>query len=90
MGGVGIVGTVSGAGWSRFTGARPKGGGMVRVFKLGFLVLIFALGRVTSLADAALKAGVAKVDITPPPGLPMWSYSARLSPSKGTLDPLYA
>jgi neutral ceramidase len=36
----------------------------------------------------SLKAGVAKVDITPPIGLPMWGYDLRMS--TGTLDPLYA
>lgn len=39
---------------------------------------------------ASLKAGVAKVDITPPVGQPMWGYAARLSPATGTLDPLFA
>jgi neutral ceramidase len=38
----------------------------------------------------ALRAGVAKVDITPPPGLPLWGFSDRKSPATGTLDPLYA
>ena len=39
---------------------------------------------------ATLRAGVAKVDITPPPGIPMWGYSNRKGPATGTLDPLYA
>ena len=39
---------------------------------------------------AGLKAGVAKVDITPPPGLPMYGYFDRTQLSTGTLDPLYA
>jgi hypothetical protein len=39
---------------------------------------------------AGLKAGVAKVDITPPPGLPMYGYMDRTQLSTGTLDPLYA
>jgi neutral ceramidase len=39
---------------------------------------------------AGFKAGVAKVDITPPPGLPMYGYFDRTQLSTGTLDPLYA
>ena len=38
----------------------------------------------------ALKAGIAKTEITPPAGLPMWGYSNRKGPSTSTLDPLYA
>ena len=41
-------------------------------------------------AQAALKAGVARVDITPPAGLAMWGYGARSGLSTGTRDPLYA
>jgi neutral ceramidase len=37
-----------------------------------------------------LRAGVAKVDITPPPGLPMYGYMDRTQLSTGALDPLYA
>ena len=40
--------------------------------------------------SATLKAGVAKVEITPPPGIPLWGYSDRKGPATGTLDPLYA
>lgn len=36
------------------------------------------------------RAGVAKVEITPPAGQPMWGYEDRLKPAIGTLDPLYA
>ena len=39
---------------------------------------------------AALRAGVAKVEITPPPGVQMWGYSNRKGPASGTLDALYA
>ena len=39
---------------------------------------------------ATLKAGVARVDITPPAGLRMWGYGNRKGVSTGTLDPLYA
>src|SRR3989442_14009736 len=39
---------------------------------------------------ATLKAGVARVDITPPAGLRLWGYGNRKGVSTGTLDPLYA
>lgn len=52
------------------------------------LLLAFAL--VSPAWCAVLRAGVAKVDITPPPGLAMWGYSNRQGPATGTLDPLYA
>jgi neutral ceramidase len=39
---------------------------------------------------ATLRAGLAKVDITPPPGATMWGYSNRPGPGESTLDPLYA
>ncbi len=37
-----------------------------------------------------LKGGVARVEITPQIGLPMYGYGSRTSPSQGVLDPLYA
>ena len=42
------------------------------------------------LTGPTLKAGVAKVDITPPSGQRMWGFAARVSPATGTLDPLWA
>jgi neutral ceramidase len=45
----------------------------------------------TCIASAAdLRAGIAKVEITPPPGQQMWGYESRTNPATGTLDPLYA
>ncbi len=47
----------------------------------------------TGLQGATFRAGVAKVDITPPPGLPMYGFFDRIKDNKlatGTLDPLYA
>jgi len=42
------------------------------------------------MAQGTLRAGVARVDITPPPGIELWGYSNRSGPATGTLDPLYA
>ncbi|MGI9070896.1 MAG: neutral/alkaline non-lysosomal ceramidase N-terminal domain-containing protein [Bryobacteraceae bacterium] len=42
------------------------------------------------VAAAGLRAGIAKVEITPPPGEQMWGYENRTTPAAGTLDPLYA
>lgn len=60
----------------------------MRSLKLAACLGLLALGVAASLPGAALRAGVAKVDITPPAGLPMWGYTLR--DSTGTLDPLYA
>lgn len=45
-----------------------------------------------SVAGSDLKAGVAKVNITPSVGLLLWGYPGkeRSHPAKGTHDPLYA
>src|SRR5262249_14418936 len=50
----------------------------------------FALFLSAPTSCEVLKAAVAKVDITPAPGIPMWGYSNRKGPATGTLDPLYA
>lgn len=42
------------------------------------------------LGASEIKAGTAKVDITPPTGVRMWGYFDRLAGAEGTLDPLYA
>jgi len=61
-------------------------GGMRKV-----AVLILGLFSVApALRGGGLKAGVARVDITPPPGLPMYGYASRTQPATGTLDALYA
>ena len=44
----------------------------------------------SSVAEAALKAGTSKVDITPPVGVWLSGYGSRNKPSEGILDPLYA
>ncbi len=58
-----------------------------RILVIGFFLLLPG----TKAAGADLKAGAAKVDITPPIGFPMWGYGARHdAPSTGVLDPLHA
>lgn len=55
------------------------------------MISFLAVGMFPAAAPAAmLKAGVAKVDITPPLGLKMYGYGARKEGSTGILDPLYA
>ncbi|HTV57150.1 MAG TPA: neutral/alkaline non-lysosomal ceramidase N-terminal domain-containing protein [Terriglobia bacterium] len=57
---------------------------------------LIALGAVLTLvvcataAGVVMRAGVARVDITPPPGVQMWGYFNRLTPAQGAIDPLYA
>jgi len=60
----------------------------MRAWKQVLVLTFLALLTVKWLPAAALKAGVAKVDITPPVGVPLWGYELR--DSTGTLDPLYA
>lgn len=61
---------------------------MLRALKATMVVLAFSVP--VSLQAATLKAGVAKADITPPPGEKMWGYFDRLTPATGRLDSLYA
>ena len=42
------------------------------------------------IARAELRAGVAKVDITPKTHEPLWGFEDRTDPATGMLDPLYA
>lgn len=57
-----------------------------------FALAFLAVGLTGSALPAQeLKAGAAKIDITPPIGYAMWGYGARHdAPSVGVLDPLYA
>jgi hypothetical protein len=48
---------------------------------------------VVPVSASTCRAGAAQVDITPPPGLPMYGYFNRIKNhqlASGTLDPLYA
>ena len=57
---------------------------------LAFLAVLLTLASCLRANAAEMKAGVAKVDITPPLGVLMWGYFNRLTGAEGTLDPLYA
>ena len=54
------------------------------------LIIGSALLAPVSMAGATLKAGVARVEITPPTGLSMYGYGNRKGTSTGILDPLMA
>jgi len=43
-----------------------------------------------SMTGATLKAGAARVEVTPPTGLSMYGYGNRKGTSTGILDPLMA
>jgi len=53
-------------------------------------LLLVLLCLAVSAQAGIFRAGVAQVDITPPPGIEMWGYSSRSGPAQGTLDPLMA
>lgn len=63
---------------------------LARAQLLTRVVLACLLACLPATAATLLRAGVATVDITPPPGIRLWGYSHRKSPATGTLDPLYA
>ncbi len=56
----------------------------------GTFSLWILLGSITASAQPALRAAVAKVDITPQTHELMWGFEERVDPATGTLDPLYA
>jgi len=63
---------------------------VLRILKGMWVFCLLFLASPLSLAGAGLKAGVAKVEITPPTGLRMYGFSNRKGGSTGTLDPLMA
>jgi Neutral/alkaline non-lysosomal ceramidase, N-terminal len=63
---------------------------MLKSMALGLLMVWLAPVALAPIPTAALRGGVAKVEITPGLGLAMYGYSNRTNPSKGLLDPLYA
>ncbi|HTW81559.1 MAG TPA: neutral/alkaline non-lysosomal ceramidase N-terminal domain-containing protein [Terracidiphilus sp.] len=54
------------------------------------LVFLLTVAFLQAGDAAEMKAGVAKVEITPPLGTLMWGYFDRLTGAVGVLDPLYA
>jgi hypothetical protein len=55
------------------------------------LFTLISLVAITFVGTAqSFKAGVARADITPAPGVELWGYSNRSGPATGTLDPLFA
>jgi neutral ceramidase len=65
--------------------------GLFTILHAGIVVAVVASG--ICVHAATFKAAVAKADITPPPGVPMYGFLDRLKDHKfstGTLDPLYA
>lgn len=55
------------------------------------ILLLIALCTVNIAAHSqSLRAGVSRVDITPPLGVELWGYFDRAGPANGKLDPLYA
>jgi neutral ceramidase len=57
---------------------------------LAFLAVLLASFSWPQANAEGMKAGVAKVDITPPLGTQMWGYFNRVKGAEGTLDPLLA
>jgi neutral ceramidase len=60
-----------------------------RIVRWTELLLVVGFGVAHAWATP-LMAAVAKIDITPEPGLQMWGFSDRKGAATGTLDPLYA
>ena len=55
------------------------------------ILLMMVIGSLTAIANAQnLRAGVSRVDITPPLGVELWGYFDRSGPANGKLDPLFA
>ncbi len=55
------------------------------------ILILVLLGLSALFANAqSLRAGVSRVDITPPLGVDMWGYFDRSGPANGKLDPLFA
>jgi len=58
--------------------------------RMFWLMIVLCAMSVSANSQPALRAGVARVDITPPLGVDMWGYFDRSGPANGKLDPLFA
>ena len=56
----------------------------------GFLMLAGLALMSLPAEGAAIRAGLAEVEITPPLGSPMWGYGSRTEGANGVMDPLMA
>lgn len=77
----------NGAAWQDRESARRA------LSKIAAVLLFAIVGVPVPVRAAGFQAAVAKVDITPPSGLPMYGFFDRIQQNKlstGTLDPLYA
>jgi neutral ceramidase len=63
---------------------------MSRVGRYLLLFCLFGVFSCATVVGSPLKAGAAKVEITPQTGLKMYGYAGRKSGATGVLDPLYA
>ena len=63
---------------------------MANVFCVRTVAVMFASVMVPALADAALRAGAAKVDITPPMGVSLDGSISKNGPATSIHDPLHA
>ncbi|HEX2522546.1 MAG TPA: hypothetical protein VHP35_10510, partial [Terriglobia bacterium] len=61
-----------------------------RNFQAQALVALALIVRCPYIQAEDLKAGAARVEITPPIGHQLWGLASRVGPSTGVLDPLYA
>lgn len=60
----------------------------MRIAELSVVLVLTIAPR--GMCGSGLRAGVARVEITPPAGEQMWGYEDRRQPAAGMLDPLYA
>jgi hypothetical protein len=58
--------------------------------RIVLLMTVLCALAVAAKSQSVLRAGAARADITPPPGIDLWGYFDRAGPATGTLDTLFA